>query len=124
MDGKDFMGIRTAVVEGSLAFQMRRVAAAQANECGLQIVDLPQLAARLAGGFTAPATAEYFEPAIQQALAEGQLTELERVQHLPGMTRAVARTLRKVWDADFNLSASSARHGRIHELALIESRLR
>ena len=105
MDGKGFVGIRTAVVEGPLAFQMRRVAAARANECGLQILNLPQLAARLAGGFTMPVTPEHLEPAIQRALNEGGFTELERVRHLPGMSWAVARTLRKVWDADVDLRA-------------------
>src|SRR3954453_4154488 len=37
---------------------MGRGAAARANECGLQILTLPQLAARLAGGFTAPLAME------------------------------------------------------------------
>lgn len=125
MDGKGFVGIRTAVVEGPLAFQMRRVAAARANECGLQILNLPQLAARLAGGFTMPVTPEHLEPAIQRALNEGGFTELERVRHLPGMSRAVARTLRTVWDADVDLRATcDAKRARIRELALIEDRVR
>jgi hypothetical protein len=125
LDGKVSVEIRTAVVEGSLAFQMRRFAAAQANECGLQIISMPQLAARLAGGFAMPVTAEHLEPAIQQALDQGKFTELERVRRLPGMTRAVARTLRKVWDADLDLSISgNAKHSRMRELGLIEDRLK
>jgi hypothetical protein len=104
---------------------MRRVAAARGNECGLQILSLPRLAARLAGGFTAPVTAEHLEPAILEALDEGKLSELDRVRHLPGMTRAVARTLRKCWDADIDLSMiGSAKPGRIHDLALIEDRVK
>jgi hypothetical protein len=43
---------------------MRRANAAGANECGLQILTLPQLAARLAGGFTEPVTAERLDLAI------------------------------------------------------------
>jgi hypothetical protein len=90
VDGVDVAGIRSAVVEGSLAFHMRRATAARRNECGLQIFNLPQLAARLAGGFTTPVTAEHLEPAIHRTLREGVFTQLERVQQLPGMTRAIA----------------------------------
>jgi hypothetical protein len=78
VNDKVSVAIRTAVVEGSLAFQMRRFAAARANECGLQILSMPQLAARLAGGFTVPVTAEHLEPAIQQALDRGEFTHSER----------------------------------------------
>ena len=56
---------RTAVVEGPLAFQMRRLAAAQAGECGLQIMNLLQVATRLAGGFIYPVAPEFLEHAIQ-----------------------------------------------------------
>ena len=51
MNSEATVTIRTAVVDGPLAHQVRRAAAARANECGLQILTLPQLAARLAGGF-------------------------------------------------------------------------
>lgn len=117
--------LRTAVVEGPLAFQMRRFAAAQANDCGLQILNLPQVAARLAGGFVIPASADQLEPAIQKALDEGGFDELESVRHLPGMTRAVFRTLRKIWAADLDLSApGGGGHRRIAEMSQIESRLK
>jgi hypothetical protein len=65
------LNIRTSVIGGNLAFQMRRAAAARANECGLQILTLPQLAARLAGGFTTPLAMEELDLAVQRALAEG-----------------------------------------------------
>jgi hypothetical protein len=124
VQNQDVLRIRTTVVEGALAFQMRRANAARNNECGLQILDLPQLAARLAGGFSCPITAEYLDPAIQLALNQGGFEELESVRHLPGMSRAVARTLRKVWDADVDLRAlSGSKHGRIVELAIIEKRV-
>jgi hypothetical protein len=45
----------TIVVEGPLAFRMRRIVAAQRAEAGMQIMTLPQLAARRVGGFTRPA---------------------------------------------------------------------
>lgn len=117
--------LRTTVVEGSIAFQMRRFAAAQVNDCGLQILNLSQAAARLAGGFAIAAPAELLEPAIQNALDDGGFVELEQVRHLPGMTRAVLRTLRKIWAADFDLAAAGgAGHRRIAEMSLIEARLR
>jgi PD-(D/E)XK nuclease superfamily len=117
---------RTVIVEGPLAFQMRRRAAARAGECGVQILTLPQLAARLAGGFFHPVAAELLEPAVQNALNEKGFTELEGVRQLPGMTRAVARALRRVWDADIDLAAFVQGGGspRWSDLALIEKRVR
>ena len=123
--GKVPGGTRTTVIEGSLAFQMRRAIAARTNECGLQILSLPQLAARLAGGFTTPVAKGNLDLAIQHALAAGMFSELEAVRNLPGMTRAVSRTLRKIWDADVDLRAvGTAGNIRVRELALIEERVR
>lgn len=117
--------LRTAVVEGPLAFQMRRFAAAQVGDCGLQILSLPQLAARLAGGFAVAASAEHLEPAIRDTLVEGGFAELEHVRHLPGMSRAVLRTLRKIWTADLDLAATGRDgHRRIAEMCMIEARLK
>jgi hypothetical protein len=96
--------IRTAIIERPLAYQMRRLAAARTSESGLQILTLPQMASRLAGGFTYPVTAEQMEPGIQAALDEGGFAELDHVRQLPGMTRAVAWALRKAWDADVDLA--------------------
>jgi hypothetical protein len=117
--------LHTVIVEGPLAFAMRRYAAACAGEIGLQILSLPQLAARLVGGFAQPITPEILEPAIQGALAEGGFQELQGVFELPGITRAIARTLHKVWNADIDLDAA-ARRGmpRLRDLAAIENRVR
>jgi hypothetical protein len=68
---------RTAVIQGALAYGMRRIAAARAGETGLQIMTVPQVAARLAGGFLHPATGEIIEPAIRTALDEGGFQDLE-----------------------------------------------
>jgi RecB family exonuclease len=114
--------VRTAVIERPLAYQMRRLAAARASKSGLQILTLPQMAARLAGGFTYPVTAEQMEPGIQIALDEGGFAELDHVRELPGMTRAVARALRKAWDADIDLAEIEGE--RVHDLALIEERMK
>src|SRR5262245_53215872 len=95
----------TAIVEGPLAFNMRRLAAARAGDNGLQILTWPQLAARLVGGFAHLVQAEHLEPAIQAAIATKGFAELDRVSELPGITRAVARSLQKVWNADIDLTA-------------------
>jgi hypothetical protein len=72
------MNRRTVVVEGPLAFRMRRRAAARGSEAGLQILTLPFLAARLAGGFRRPARSRDVEPAIRLALDAPGLGELKR----------------------------------------------
>lgn len=95
---------RTIVVEGPLAFGMRRIVAARRGETGVQILTMPQLAARLAGGFTQPARSEDLDPAIRAALEAGGFAELENIRQLPGMIRAVARTLAKIWQADLSLA--------------------
>jgi hypothetical protein len=77
VDGTRAFDIRTTVIDGPLAFQMWRAAAARANECGLQIMTLPQLAARLAGGFTVPVSTDQLDLAIQRALDDGDFVELE-----------------------------------------------
>jgi hypothetical protein len=45
---------RTVIVEGPLAFRMRRLPAARRLEAGVQIVTLPLLADHLAGDFFVP----------------------------------------------------------------------
>ena len=46
---------------------MRRVDAARRSEAGIQIMTLPQLAGRLAGGFARSARSEDLDPAIRKA---------------------------------------------------------
>src|ERR1700734_837290 len=115
---------RVIVVEGPLAFRMRRVQAARDGDLGLEILTIPQLAARLAGGFSSPADEEVLYPAISRALAEEGLTDLAPVAALPGMVRAVTQTLRSIWRADFNLDAAADQSPRFRDLALIQTRVR
>ncbi len=113
---------RTIVVQGPLAFRMRRLAAADEGTVGLQLTTLPLLATRLAGGFLRPAQLEDLESAIQAALNAGGFTDIEPLRALPGMTRATARTLRKAWDADVDLDGRP--EARFADLALLERRVR
>ncbi|RWQ22773.1 MAG: PD-(D/E)XK nuclease family protein [Mesorhizobium sp.] len=118
------MNRRTVVVEGPLAFRMRRIASARRGETGVQIMNIPQMAARLAGGFTRPAQSQDLDPAIRDALEAGGFAELESIRHLPGMTRAVARTLAKIWHADLPLLERADQGGRLADIAEIERRVR
>ena len=115
---------RAIVVDGPLAFRMRRLAAARDRELGLEILTLPQLAARLAGGFCRPADEDVLFPAINTALEQGGYTQLDGVRRLPGMTRAVARTLACIWSADLNLDDLSVTSPRLADMAVLQRRIR
>jgi hypothetical protein len=114
---------RTVVVEGPLAFRMRRIVAARNAEAGVQITTLPQLAARLAGGFVRPARSQDLDPAIRSALEAGGFIDLESIRSLPGMTRSAAWTLTRLWNADFSLADRAHESTRLQDLAMIESRV-
>jgi hypothetical protein len=115
---------RAVVVEGPLALNMRRITAARDADAGVQIMSLPQLAARLAGGFTRPARSEDLDPAIRSALEAGGFTELDSIRSLPGMTRSVAWTLTRLWDADYTLGDRVHETARLRDLTTIEARVR
>jgi hypothetical protein len=104
---------------------MRRAAAARSGEYGLQILKVSQLAARLAGGFLHAATTEELEPAIRDALDKGGFQDLEPARQLPGMTRAIAKTLRKAWHADLSFQDQEPENRpRVADLIKIEDRIR
>jgi len=115
---------KTVIVQGRLAFAAHRAAAARAGENGLQIMTVTQLAARLAGGFLHQVTGEELEFAVARALDAGGFEDIETVRHFPGMIRAVARTLRAAWNADFRLANAPDDHARMRDLARIENRVR
>ena len=112
----------TRVLQGPLASRMQRLAAADQGALGLQFTTMPLLAARLAGGFFRPAHSDDLESALQTALKAGGFAEIEPLCALPGMARAAARTLRRVWDADVGLE--TLRSPRLSDLALLERRVR
>ena len=115
---------RTVIVQGGLAFATRRAAAARDGENGLQIMTTTQLASRLAGGFLHQVTGEELEFVVASALHAGGFEDIETVRHLPGMTRAVARTLRVAWNADIRLAHAPDGNVRIRDLARLENRVR
>jgi hypothetical protein len=115
---------RAVIVQGGLAFATRRAAAARDGENGLQIMTATQLAASLAGGFLHQVTGEELEFLVARALEAGGFEEIETVRRLPGMTRAVARTLRAAWNADTRLADAPDSQARIRDLALLENHVR
>jgi hypothetical protein len=103
---------------------MQRAAAARAKIVGREILTLPQLASRLAGGFRSMAGPEQLYPAIRVALAQGGFTELNAVRDLPGTPRAVAQSLQSLWKANLKLSDLGSQSPRLADLLLIEQRVK
>lgn len=111
---------RTYIAHGRLASREIRLHAARHQSHGIQVLTFEQLAARLAGGFAQAIDAETLHNAIQQALPETDLGELESIKLLPGMVGATADTLHKVWRTGINLSARASDHPRLDALAALE----
>jgi hypothetical protein len=115
---------RVIVVDGRLTFRMRRLEAARACALGLEILTLPLLAVRLAGGFCSLANHELLAPAIAAALDSGDFKDIGEVRNLPGMVRAVMQTLGRAWASDLDLDALVKTSSRLADLALIQRRVR
>lgn len=115
---------QTVIVSGLLAYRMQRAAAARANAIGVEVLMLPQLAARLCGGFVEMAPPEVLFPLIRSALAEGGLSKFNNIAALPGMPRAVMETLRKIWNAGLDLPSLEGRGEQMADLERIEAHIR
>ena len=92
----------TIVVHGRLIAGEVRLEAARARRHGVQVMGMPALAARLAGGFSRGVDSDTLSAAVGAVLAEtpqGDLGDLEAIRGLPGLQLAVARTLGKAWRA-------------------------
>lgn len=113
---------RVIIVDGPLALGMRRFWAAKANEVGSDILTLPLLAARLAGGFRRAADREMLSAAVAAALRGDGYLQIDKVKDLPGMVRAATQTLERAWDSDLDLTALASTSERLADLALLEHR--
>ncbi|GIK49895.1 MAG: hypothetical protein BroJett013_25920 [Alphaproteobacteria bacterium] len=114
---------RTTLVEGPLAFKMRRAEAARAGAFDLEIMMVPQLAARLAGGFIRPALTQDIDDALGAVLDPATLGELAPIANLPGMVRAMRATLTGLWRADPDVLAAETGE-RFQILADVDRRVR
>ena len=116
--------MRRALMVGSrLALQEARFKAALAQDCGLQILTMPRLAARLAGGFLEGITRDALQDLAKEALETGGFKAIGPIADLPGMVRAVTSTLSKVWDANLDLGEWLKKSDQIADIALIEKRV-
>ena len=114
----------TFIVDNPLVLRSQRVAAGRQSATGRDILTLPLLAGRLAGGFIAPVSTDVLYPAIQGALAGGGFKDIASVAQLPGMPRAVLRALDAAWRADIDLALLPQNFSRLADLCLIEERVR
>src|SRR4051812_46630923 len=85
------------IVDSMLAFHMGRLAAARQNATGSDVLTLPVLAGRVAGGFRHIVDCNQLSTAMSAALAAGGFADIEEVRELPGTLRAVIETLHRVW---------------------------
>ena len=112
---------KTIVAYGRLAMREIRLRAARSRQHGLQVMTFEHLAARLAGGFAKPIDNESLRTAIQQALPDTKLGELDGIKQLPGMIDAAADTLHKVWRAGLDLACRASERPRILSVARLEA---
>ncbi|MQV20287.1 PD-(D/E)XK nuclease family protein [Sinorhizobium meliloti] len=97
-----------------------RLKVARESRHGLQVMTFEQLAARLAGGLSRPVDDESLHGALQAALLETPLGELDGIKQLPGMVSAATETLRKAWRAGLDLEARASEHPRLRSIARLE----
>ncbi|ABE62795.1 conserved hypothetical protein [Nitrobacter hamburgensis X14] len=112
---------RSVVVHTNLAGHMLRVDFARRSEIGVQVLTMGQLVARIAGGLLRPVDPDILLETARAALSAVDMAELEPIKDLPGMPRAVAATLDKVWRANVRLSESV--HPRLTTLARLEEEI-
>ena len=111
---------RTLIVPDRLAARGRRLHAARTGQHGVQVMEVAQMAARLAGGFVLPIDTDSLRLAVQDVLPVTGLGELDAIKSLPGMVNAATRTLEQVWQAGIDLQARADDHPRIAALAALE----
>ncbi|MER9119848.1 PD-(D/E)XK nuclease family protein [Mesorhizobium sp. M0954] len=116
---EDLLRRRLVIVDTLLAMRMARLEAAKAGQHGVEILTLSLLAARLAGGFVRPADRANIYGAVNVGLVGAELIELHSVRRLPGMARAVVRSLAAAWREAMplaDLARSSDRAADLHRL--------
>ena len=110
----------TRIVYGRFAMREARLAAARCGQHGLQIMSFEQVAVRLAGGFVCAIDDESLRTAIQTALPETPMGELDEIKLLPGMVDAAADTLHKAWRSGIDLASRADGHPRLEAIARLE----
>ena len=115
---------RTIVTHTRLAADVARLKAARAGQHGVQVMSMPKLAARLAGGFLRAIDADELAAALGEVLHDpvaAPLGDLAPIGDLPGLQLALASTLGKAWRAGIDLRVRAAEHPRFATLAILEA---
>lgn len=115
---------RTVVVADRLAMRIKRLEVARAGEHGTQVMTLPQLAARLAGGFVQAADEDALYRAVSASLATVELGDLDPIRPMPGTPAAALATLRKLWHVDLDLDTRANGHPRIAAMQRLDLAVR
>lgn len=115
---------RTVVVADRLAMRIKRLEAARAGHHGTQVMTLPQLAARVAGGFVQAAEDDVLYRAVSASLETVELGDLDPIRPMPGTPAAALATLRKVWNADLDLDTRVSAHPRIAAMCRLDLAVR
>jgi len=97
----------TVVVSTSTASSIARLNAATTRVIGQQILSVPALAGRLAGGFLQSPSRDALQDAVRTALQDAGLGDLDEIRNLPGTRRAAVATLERVWHGDLALSGDA-----------------
>lgn len=103
---------------------MRRLAAARTGAAGAEILTLPLMAARLAGGFTRPAIGGDIEHAVRVALESEEFGAIGAAGDLPGFVRAAGRSLIDLWEDGATLQDSAIATLQAKDVELLEARVR
>ena len=112
---------RTIIVRDGHAMREQRLKAARERQLGLQIMTMEQVAARLAGGFIRPIDDDSLRAAIQAAIPETFLGELESIKMLPGMVNAAVDTLQKIWYGAVAFDAPTSSEPRLAAIKALET---
>jgi hypothetical protein len=89
----------------------------------LEVLTLPLLASRLAGGFRHLADRETLSMAVGRALLDGGFAQIDGVRHLPGMVRAALQSLDRAWSSDLDLDDLASTSARVADLAMLQRRV-
>jgi hypothetical protein len=111
----------TIIVPNAWAAANYRFQAASLGNHGAKVMALEHAVARLAGGFKKPVSRVLVLDALKVALKESCPAQFADAVKFPGLVRALAGTLMKVWAADLSLPALAHQDPRIRALSEIEA---
>jgi RecB family exonuclease len=115
---------RLIIVDTPFAMQMARVDAARTSDNGIEILTMPLLAARLAGGFRRPVGGAQLAEAVAVVLKAEPLVDLNAVRDLPGMPKALIDSLSGIWRENLTLSDLVPRSTRAADLHRLDRSVR